>query len=93
METLWNWWNWRFSDDNIDLTDIYFCKVNTFTFIYTLLFELLYECVLCVDLLITLKMPFIPGTKRMPYYSAIVFPIAVVLFSSIDTEFDKQCAE
>ena len=55
------------------------CFINQWIFIFGAVASLLYNIVLCVDLMLSLRRPFSPAYKRMIFYHLIVLTLTFVL--------------
>lgn len=65
--------------------------MNQTTYFLSVIFEFAYYIIMCIDLIITLKRPFISGSARMPWYhfGAIVYSLSV--FSIIWKHIQDKC--
>ena len=72
----------------VGLKDVTFvtCTVNVVIFSFGVITGILYNIILCLDLILSLRNPFSTASKRMKYYQIVVFIVTTSISGYISSE-------
>jgi hypothetical protein len=93
---LWGWWMFKpthdtTSDSVLEKDNLQYCFMNQTAYFLSLFFEFSYYIIMCIDLIITLKWPFISGKSRMPYYHLGVIIYSLLIYGLIYSDLVDYC--
>jgi hypothetical protein len=67
------------------------CEGNLFEFIFFQFVSVIYNSCLCLDLILTLKNPFFPGSRRNKFYHMFAFIIPASLIWFLRGDIKEPC--
>lgn len=95
------WEGWMFKRQSFGLDDssllinkdlnLQYCFMNQTLYSYSMFLEFSYYIVMCVDLIITLKWPFVSGKSRLIYYHLFAVCYSSFLFGLTWKHIDTFC--